>query len=549
MGVGYQGSGNYEAAVACYRRAIELDPGFADVYYNLGTALHHLDRDLEAIAAYEATLRINPRFALAWSNLANTYVGLVRPDECVTAARKALEFEPRSNRAMGNLASGLQLQGDMAGAIDAYRRCLELNQADASNHSNLVYSLNFDPRYDAAALLAEHRAWAARHAEPLTAVAAPHANDPNPDRKLRVGYVSAHFRHHAVAFFSEPMIAAHDPEQVEVFCYADLRKADETTERFRARADQWRDVTRLQHEQVAQQIREDRIDILVDLAGHIGGNRLLVFARKPAPVQVTYLGYQNTTGMSAMDYRLTDAHADPPGMTDAYYTEKLVRLPSPFFCYAPPEPSPAVAPLPALAAGRITFASLNNIYKLTPDAFRVWARILARVPDSRLVVLAYSPGMFERRVREWMAAEGIDPARIEVVGKRPRYEYLQMHEHLDIALDTFPFNGHTTVCDALWMGVPSVMLEGESYASRFGGSTLLGMGLDEWIAHSIDEYVDIAVARLQDRDRLAELRSTLRGRLEQSPLVDAGRFTRNLEQAYRHMWRTWCATQPGGAKA
>jgi predicted O-linked N-acetylglucosamine transferase (SPINDLY family) len=259
-------------------------------------------------------------------------------------------------------------------------------------------------------------------------------------------------------------------------------------------------------------------------------------------VQVTYLGYQNTTGMTAMDYRLTDEHADPPGLTEAYYTERLVRLSGAFFCFAPPEPSPPVGGLPLEREGRVTFASLNHIHKLTDDAFRVWARILARVPNARLVVLAYTPGVLENRVRALMAGEGIDPARIEVVGKRPRYDYLQMHDYLDIALDTFPFNGHTTVCDALWMGVPSIMMEGQSYASRFGGSTLLGVGLGDLIARSSDEYVDKAVALAEDPARLAELRATLRERLLASPLVDAAKFTRGLEAAYRQMWHAWCAS-------
>ncbi|REK05448.1 MAG: tetratricopeptide repeat protein [Planctomycetota bacterium] len=541
LGAGHQGLGNYAAAEACYRRAIQLAPTFGEAYYNLGTALHNLDRDMEAIAVYQEALKHNPQLAIAWSNLANTYLGLVRPDEAADAARKALELTPQSHTSMGNLATALQMQGDMDGAIAAFRRCIELNPGDAGNHSNLLYTLNFHPGYDAETLFAEHRAWAARHADPLTAAAAPHANDRTPDRRLRVGYVSAHFRHHAVAFFAEPMLAAHDPQQVEVVCYADLRRADAVTERFHQRAHQWRDITRLLPHQIAELVRQDQVDILVDLAGHIGDNRLLAFAHKPAPVQVTYLGYQNTTGMAAMDYRLTDAHADPPGITDAYYTEQLVRLPGAFFCFAPPEPAPPLVAPPSQREGRVTFASLNHIHKLTDEAFRVWARILQRVPDSRLVVLAYPEGVLAKRVRDLLAGEGVDPGRVEVVGKRPRYDYLLMHDHIDIALDTFPFNGHTTVCDALWMGVPSIMMEGDRYASRFGGSTLLGVGLDDLIARDAETYVEKAVALAQDGARLAELRATLRERMQASPLVDAKSFTQKLENAYRQMWHTWCA--------
>jgi predicted O-linked N-acetylglucosamine transferase (SPINDLY family) len=257
---------------------------------------------------------------------------------------------------------------------------------------------------------------------------------------------------------------------------------------------------------------------------------------------VTYLGYQNTTGMTAMDYRLTDGHADPPGQTDGFYTEKLVRLPEAFFVYQPPPDAPAVGPLPAARNGFATFASLNNIPKLTPRNFRVWGAVLRNVPNSRLLVLGYERGIFERNIREILTGEGIDGGRVQVVNKRPRPEYLELHNEIDLALDSFPFNGHTTVCDALWMGVPSIMLEGDSYASRFGGSTLLGVGLGDLIARSEERYVELAVALAEDRERLGKLRCALRERFAASPLIDQRRFASQVEQAYRDMWRAWCAS-------
>ncbi len=546
LGIGFQVQGQLDKAADCFRRAIQNDPRCASAYFHLGTVMRSQDRDFEAIGCFQDALRHDPALVEAHLGLSSLFRQLVRPDEAAAASRRALELAPQSASAFAQWALALQLQGESAAAIAAYRRAVELDPSDALGHSNLLYTLNFQPARDAAALFAEHRAWAERHAEPLTLAAAPHENQRAPERRLRVGYVSAHFREHAVSFFSEPMITAHDHRLFEVFCYADVHRADAVTQRFRTAADQWRDITNLSDQQAAELMRKDQIDILVDLAGHIGNNRLLTFARKPAPVQVTYLGYQNTTGMSAMDYRLTDKHDDQPGLTEAYYTERLVRLPRSFFCFLPPQPSPEVNDLPALANGHVTFASLNHIHKLTHEAFETWAKILLAVPQSRLIVLAYSPGQLERNLRDLMARAGVDPGRVAVVNKRPRYEYLELHGQIDIALDTFPFNGHTTVCDALWMGVPSIMLEGSSYASRFGGSTHLNLGLEDLIAHWPEQYAEIAVALAGDLPRLSALRRGLRARMQDSPLVDAAGFTRNLESAYRRMWSEWCQAAPQG---
>ncbi|MBI3839168.1 MAG: tetratricopeptide repeat protein [Planctomycetia bacterium] len=540
LGFNLQEQGKLDAAVVQYRFAIQFAPQFTEAHYNLGTALGDQGRFEEAIHAFSEAVRHRPTFVEAHVNLAGAFNSVVKPDEAAAACRRALELDPQNAAAFSQLANALQFQADLDGAIAANRRAVELNPHDAREHSKLIYTLNFHPRYDPPALFAEHRAWAQRHAEPLTLAAAPHANDPAAERRLRVGYLSPHFHEHAVSFFSEPILAAHDHDPFEIYCYSDVRQPDAVTRRLQAAADHWRDVAGMPDEAIGALVRQDNIDILVDLAGHIGGNRLLVFAHKPAPIQVTYLGYQNTTGMSAMDYRLTDAHADPPGMTEEYYSERLLRLPGSFFCYLPPQNSPAVNELPALTAGHVTFASLNSTIKITPEALRTWGRVLATLPDSRLIVLAYSGGRLERDVRDVMAQEGVDPRRVEVVGKRPRREYLQLHHQIDIALDSFPFNGHTTTCDALWMGVPSIMLEGSTYASRFGGTALVNLGLEELIGRTHDEYVEIAVALAGDRPRLAQLRRELRPRLQASALVDAIGFTRNLEQVYRQIWRQWC---------
>ena len=299
-------------------------------------------------------------------------------------------------------------------------------------------------------------------------------------------------------------------------------------------------------DELAAQVRDDAVDVLVDLSGHIAGNRLLAFARRPVPVQVTYLGYQATTGMTAIDYRLTDKQADPPGRTERYHTEQLVRLPRSFFCYRPADELP-VDPLPALAAGHVTFGSFNNYFKVTSEVLDTWLEILARVPRSRLLVLAYRGGYAERHLAELAAERGIDPARIEMCDKRSRNDFGRLVARADIALDPFPFNGHTTTCDAIWLGVPVVMMRGPTYVSRFGGSVLVNLGLEHLIAESREAYVDVAARLASDLPALAALRGQLRPRMAASPLVDAAGFTRNLEQAYRRMWQTWCESGPAAA--
>ena len=535
-----QSEARYDEALECYRRAIQLSPEFAPAYFGRGNAYRGTGMVRDAVAAYREAVRLEPEYVEAFNNLAVALNTLAEPDAAIEACQRGLELQPNSGQLYANLALAMQAQGRVSEAIAAHRRAVELRPNDSAEHSNLLYSLNFDPACDPRMIFSEHLAWARQHAEPLTAQAPPHANDRNPDRRLRVGYFSPFFREHAVNYFAEPMIAAHDHLQFEISCYSDMQRGDAATDRLKKAADHWCDVTHLSDEQIAQQVREDGIDIFVDLTGHIGPNRLLVLARKPAPIQVTYLGYQNTTGMSAMDYRLTDAQADPPGTTDAYYTEKLVRLPRSFFCYRPADDSPEVTPLPASSNGVVTFGSFNSLVKISDQVVRAWLEILGRVPGSRLLILANREGVFERRLRDLTGQRGIVQDRIEVCDRRPHREYLELIQRADISLDPFPFNGHTTTCDSIWMGVPVLVLEGATYASRFGGSVLRNMGLESWIATSIEAYVETAVWQAEDSGALLKLRHELRPRMAISVLLDSDGFTRNLEHAYRRMWKTWC---------
>jgi protein O-GlcNAc transferase len=539
--------GRLSQALEYYDRAVRADADYAKAHLYRGDVYKALGRATDALAAYQNALRQQPHNPEAYNALAMLSNDRARPDDAAEFCRKGLEQDPNSAALYNNLGTALGCQGRMTEGLAAARKAVALRPDSQSAFSNLIYGLNRLPDYSPATLFEEHLEWARRHAEPLTALAAAHTNDPSPDRRLRVGYVSPYFRNHAVNFFTEPLIVAHDHRDFEIFCYSDVGTPDDATARVQAAADHWRDVRRKRDQSVAELVRADAIDILVDLTGHIAGSRLLAFARKPAPVQVTYIGYQNTTGMSAMDYRLTDERADPSGVTDKYYTEKLVRLPRAFFCYQPAAEAPALTPLPALSAGRVTFGSFNNFNKVTPEALRAWMQILARVPDSRLLVLTYFSDDTARRLEELAPSHHVDPRRIEICHNRPRDEYYRLVAQADIALDPFPFNGHTTTCDAIWQGVPVVKLEGQMYASRFGSSVLTNVGLDELITHSVDEYVDAAVRLAGDLERLTALREQLRPRMADSPLLDFQGFTRHVEAAYRQMWIDWCTRSQQGS--
>jgi predicted O-linked N-acetylglucosamine transferase (SPINDLY family) len=347
-----------------------------------------------------------------------------------------------------------------------------------------------------------------------------------------------------VAHFLEPVLRQHDRAAVEVFAYAEVVVPDAVTARLRGLVDHWRPTVALDDDDLADQIRRDRIDILVDLAGHTAGNRLPVFARKPAPLQMTWLGYPDTTGLTAIDYRLTDELADPPGRTEALHTEKLLRLPAPFLCYQPKEQTPEPGPLPAQRNGRITFGCFNHLAKWDETVLGLWADILGRVPDSRLFLRARGvndPGV-TARLAGFFAARGVAAERLEFSGAElSDRDQLACYQQVDVALDPFPYHGTTTTCEALWMGVPVVTLAGEAHVSRVGVSLLSGIGCQQWVAQTDEEYAAIAGRIASDLSGLAKIRTELREKVRRSPLMAAGRFTRNLEQAYRESWAERCA--------
>jgi predicted O-linked N-acetylglucosamine transferase (SPINDLY family) len=413
----------------------------------------------------------------------------------------------------------------------------------------VLYTLNLLADQAPAEVAAEHRRWAQCHAAfPGAGGRLLAASGPS-DRRLRVGYVSPDFVLHAVSFFILPILAAHDRNRWEVFCYSNARVADAVTGRIRGLAEHWRDIARLSDDAAAELIRRDGLDVLIDLAGHTAHNRLLVFARRPAPVQATWLGYPNTTGLPQIDYRLTDAVSDPPGTTEAWHSEKLWRLPGPFLCYEPPAVAPAVNALPADPADGVTFACFNNLAKINPELVGLWARLLRDVPGSRL--LLKSPGLADpptvAAVRARFAAAGVAGDRIGCDGTRLSVaDHLGLYRGVDVALDAHPYNGTTTTCEALLMGVPVVTLAGQVHAARVGASLLTHLGRSEWIAATADAYVEIARGLAGDRSRLGAIRAELRAQLLRSPLCDAVGFTRRLESAYSGMLAQPSAERAGG---
>jgi predicted O-linked N-acetylglucosamine transferase (SPINDLY family) len=510
------------------------------------TAPATLDEVEAAIAAWRDTLGMRPGEREVRHQLAATLRSLSRLDEAEAVCLEGLSLEAGDTALRHTLARVRFAQGRVDEAIADVRAVLALDPAAAAVHSDLISMLNYADRVAPEEIRAECARWSDRHAQALTAQAPPPANDPTPERRLRVGYVSPGFREHPVTFFLWPALEHHDRERFEVILYSDVTHEDEYTEQLRALADGWRKIVGMDDDELARAIRDDAIDILVDLSGHTLRNRLLAFARRPAPVQVNWLGFPCTTGMTAMDYRITDPWCDPPGLTEALNSETLVRLPHVYMAWRPPLRSPAVAPLPALAAGRVTFGFFHGCYKITPRMVALWARILHGVAGSRLVVLAVDGQIAATRLRDAFAAHGIAAERLELLPLLEIDAFLATFARVDIALDPFPYHGATTTCFCLWMGLPVVALAGTTHASRADLSLLTNVGLPQFATDDPDRYVDIACGLAASLDALADLRSRLRGMMLASPVTDGRAHTRELEEAYRGMWRAWCRTRAAG---
>jgi predicted O-linked N-acetylglucosamine transferase (SPINDLY family) len=499
-----------------------------------------------AIDYYYKALQINPDINDAYINLGNIFSDLGQGDLAIKCYHQALQINPNQEAVLNAIGVVLDKQYQRNESETYFRKALLINPIAAPAFSNLLLSMCYRAEYDMQSVFSEHKKFAVQFDDPL--LYALHTNARSPARKLRIGYVSPDFRKHSVAYFIEPVLMNHDKEHFEVFCYANHPLEDEVTERLRGYADHWRKIPVMPDTQALELIRQDGIDILIDLAGHTAFNRLLMFARKPAPVQISWIGYPATTGLSAIDYRIVDAYTDPPGMTEQFNSEKLLRMPESFLCYLPDRDSPGVKSLPALSAGHITFGSFNKLSKITPDIFSLWAGFLREIPNSSMVLKTYNFADKRacQKVTEMFAREGFASDRFllmpHVASTR---EHLELYSTIDIALDTYPYNGTTTTCEALWMGVPVITLAGHGYGSRVGASLLSNVGLSDLIATTYEEYRNLVIALAGDRHRLQALRGGLRDMMACSPLTDAKRFTGHLEECYRRIWKEWCREKIG----
>ena len=531
----YRALGRLDQASEHFNQAIKLRPDYAEALSNYGNVLLDLGQIDEASRVLEKAIALSPGYAYAHNNLGIVRQRQGRFSEAESIFRDAIQLATEMADPYTNLAEVLKETGRIEEAIPYYQKSLKLAPDHPSVHSNYLYALQNLDTVSTDDLFEAHKLWNDRHAaKPLTVRPAISGKK----GKLRIGYVSPDFRRHSVSYFFEPLIANHDHQNFEITCYSNGMLEDEVTARLRSHADQWRDIFGMFDVEVAELIQQDEIDILVDLSGHTMGNRLSLFTLRPAPIQVTYLGYPSTTGVAGMDYRITDAFADPVGDADAVHSEKLVRLDGGFLCYRPADDAPEVAPLPYLSNGYITFGSCNNLSKITPQVIAVWAAILRAVPDAQLLLKGKALGDDTVRVHfmNAFAAHGIEAARLDLRAWITGPSHLSIYDHMDIALDSFPYNGTTTICETLWMGVPTVALEGGRHAARVALSLNAMIGQHHLIATSVDDYVRLAKELAANPSALVKMRADLRGVMKASGLCDGLSFARSLEKAYKSMW-------------
>ncbi len=527
-----------DEAVEAATQIINKDPSRTDIMLVLAMVFKQIGQFNKAKEWFEKILEQEPH-ALVYNELGFICQRIGHLSEAMEYQKRAVEADPNNAELLAGLARMHIWTGQIQEGINLFRQAIEIDPTNAAVHSNLLFYLHHQPELDPYQLFEEHRRWGRLHA-PGSLARVSHDNNPDPERRLRVGYISPDFRVHPVAYFIKPLLDGHNHDAVEVYGYSNVAYPDEVTEQVKTDCDLYRNIRGLDDKMVVDMIQQDKIDILVELSGHTADNRLLVMAHKPAPIQVTYLGSPDTTGIEAIDYRFTDVLADPPE-SQQFYTEELFFLSDGFLCYKPADFAPPVAPLPALRNDYITFGSFNSSSKVHPHIIELWARILKANRDSR-ILLKFGVSIDHRMSKYYFSQFerlGISSSRVAICGWRPIDEHFRLYGEVDIALDTYPCNGFTTTCEALWAGVPVISLVGKCHASRVGLSMLSNVGLDFFAALTPDEYVAKATALAENHMALAQLRSSMRQRIKDGALYDAKRFARKVEAAYREMWHRW----------
>ena len=532
-------AGRYSEALTAFRGAIRLQPADPEIHFEFGNALRQQGSLQEAEEAFREAARLNPGAAVSHFNLAMILRDQRRPVEAEPAAREAVKVAPDMPEAWLVLGAVLSAQVRHPEAGECFQKALALRPEYDDAWDHLLFSMTYSEHWSSREVYDAHVQWGRRF--PSSRERSFDPSHLQPGHRLRIGYLSPDYRQHPIANFIEAPLKHYDRGRFEVFCYHTDERADAVTSRLKAHADHWRSMPTPREDALEQVIREDGIDILVELSGHSEGHQLRTLARRLAPVQVTYLGYPNTTGLPAMDYRITDGRADPPGESDSLHVEQLIRLPDTFLCYTAPEGLPDVHRPPVREKGYVTFGSFNNFNKLTPTTIDLWARILAAVPGSKLVVKtgALQDLRLQLLLLERFGTAGVASDRLVLAAYHASHrDHMLAYRDVDIALDTFPYHGTTTTLDALWMGVPVISLAGDRHCARVGSSILACLGLEHLVADSPEDYVHAATRLAADLTRLEELGQTLRARVGTSPLTDGARFTGCLERAYLEMWST-----------
>jgi len=533
--------GDFSQSIAHYHKALILKPDDPGIFNNLGMALYSQKKLEQSRISFIKALSLKPDYHEANIHLSRVYESLHQMSHAINCCQQVVKQSDDSFQlamAYNQMGNVYLKKGQLDNCIEAYRKALN-NKTDIHQiWSNYLLTLNYDSQISTSMIAHEHKRWG-QHVSQTVLPRTFHSNMPDPHRPIRVAYLSPDLRNHPVAFFVEPLLKFH--QNIYVYCYADIQKPDNVTQRLSNYQNTWRNISGYSDPAVIDQIRSDGIDILVDLAGHTSKNRLRIFAEKPAPIQISYLGYANTTGLESMDYLITDSYLDAVECIP-FYTEELIRIDPCFCCYQPPEISIEVSQLPALTNNYLTFGAFHNLIKVSDNILSLWADVLKSIPESRLIIqsITLSDPQNIDRYKQWFESKGVLSDRIEYLGTQSFEKYLQKHHEIDILLDTQPWSGHTISCHGLWMGVPIITMKGQRHAGRMVASVLKTLGLNDWITNSHSSYIEKAIYWSHSIHQLARLRSKIRSKMIHSSLCDGNAFTKKMELIYQDFWERWC---------